>query len=86
MMTQALKGKTRAEAEGLFQRFHRLLTSEVSAEEAEELGKLAVFAGVRKFPGAGQVRHPGLAHSPRRPGRWGGNRIDGVGVPGSPIV
>jgi nitrogen fixation NifU-like protein len=50
MMTQTLKGKTRAEAEALFQRFHRLLTQDVSTEEAEELGKLAVFAGVRKFP------------------------------------
>lgn len=50
MMTQALKGKTRAEAEDLFQRFHRLLTTDVGEEEAEELGKLAVFAGVRKFP------------------------------------
>lgn len=50
MMTQALKGKTRAEAEELFRRFHRLLVTEVSPQEAEELGKLAVFAGVRQFP------------------------------------
>ncbi len=50
MMAQALKGKTRAEAEDLFQRFHRLLTTEGSTAEAEALDKLAVFAGVRKFP------------------------------------
>jgi nitrogen fixation protein NifU and related proteins len=50
MMTQALKGKSLAEAEDLFQRFHHLLTGETSADEEAELGKLAVFSGVRKFP------------------------------------
>jgi nitrogen fixation NifU-like protein len=50
LMTQALKGKTRAKAEALFQKFHELLTGELSPEDEEELGKLAVFAGVRKFP------------------------------------
>jgi nitrogen fixation NifU-like protein len=50
LMTQSMKGKTRAEAEELFQRFHQLLTAEPQAEEVERLGKLAVFSGVRKFP------------------------------------
>ncbi len=50
MMTQILKGKTRAEAEKVFQRFHHLLTGETTPAEEEELGKLAVFSGVRKFP------------------------------------
>jgi nitrogen fixation NifU-like protein len=50
MMTQTLKGRTRAEAEEIFQRFHHLLTGEATQAEAEELGKLAVFSGVRKFP------------------------------------
>jgi nitrogen fixation NifU-like protein len=50
MMTQCLKGKTRAEAEALFQRFHQLLTSDEASDDLEELGKLAVFSGVRKFP------------------------------------
>jgi nitrogen fixation NifU-like protein len=53
LMTDALKGKTRAEAEALFDRFHRLVTSDPSraAENAApELGKLAVFAGVCEFP------------------------------------
>jgi nitrogen fixation protein NifU and related proteins len=50
LMTQALKGKTRAEAEALFAKFHELLTKDVSEEQAEALGKLAVFSGVRKFP------------------------------------
>ncbi len=53
MMTEALAGKSRAEAEALFQRFHELLTSDPSkaAENAApELGKLAVFSGVCEFP------------------------------------
>ena len=51
MMTESLKGKTRAEAEALFARFHQLLTgSEEPEEEAAELGKLKVFSGVREFP------------------------------------
>ncbi|HXY14865.1 MAG TPA: SUF system NifU family Fe-S cluster assembly protein [Terriglobales bacterium] len=48
MMTQSLKGKTRAEAEELFERFHKLVTGQ-SGDQAE-LGKLAVFAGVSEFP------------------------------------
>ena len=53
MMTEALKGKTRAEADALFERFHRLITSDPSraAENvAPELGKLAAFSGVCEFP------------------------------------
>jgi nitrogen fixation protein NifU and related proteins len=51
MMTQSLKGKTKAEAEQLFERFHHLVTSEHgSAGNGTELGKLAVFSGVSKFP------------------------------------
>ena len=53
MMTEALKGKTRAEAEALFERFHRLVTSDPSKaaqNAAPELGKLAAFAGVCEFP------------------------------------
>jgi len=51
LMTDSLKGKTTADAEALFQRMHELLTGTVDVEaEAEELGKLAVFSGVREFP------------------------------------
>jgi nitrogen fixation NifU-like protein len=50
MMTQAMKGKTRAEAEALFRAFHELLTREGAAGEEGVLGKLMVFAGVKKFP------------------------------------
>jgi nitrogen fixation NifU-like protein len=53
MMTEALKGKTRAEAEALFERFHALVTApphEARTASAPELGKLAVFSGVAEFP------------------------------------
>ena len=48
-MTEALKGKTLAEAEAMFGKFHAMLTQD-DAGVADELGKLAVFAGVREFP------------------------------------
>ena len=53
MMTEALRGKTRSEAEALFERFHRLVTSDPSRTRenaAPELGKLTVFSGVSEFP------------------------------------
>ena len=52
MMTESLKGKTRAEAEALFERFHDLITGQDGENKpgAPELGKLAVFSGVREFP------------------------------------
>lgn len=49
MMTGAVKGKTRAEAERLFRDFHGLVTGQAEAEE-DGLGKLTVFAGVSEFP------------------------------------
>lgn len=50
MMTSMLKGKTRKEAEELFNKFHNAVMEEISEEELEKLGKLAVFSGVREFP------------------------------------
>ncbi len=49
LMTSTLKGKTAAEAGDLFDRFHQLVTSDAAADPAD-LGKLAVFSGVREFP------------------------------------
>jgi nitrogen fixation protein NifU and related proteins len=49
MMSQALKNKTTAEAEDLFDKFHRIITGQETGS-AESLGKLAVFAGVAGFP------------------------------------
>jgi nitrogen fixation NifU-like protein len=50
LMTQALKGKSKAEAEQLFTRFHDLVTGKSQNGSAEELGKLVVFSGVSEFP------------------------------------
>lgn len=49
MMTEAVKGKKREEVEKLFTAFRQLLTEETAVPEPE-LGKLAVFGGVREFP------------------------------------
>ena len=51
LMTEAVKGRSVAEVERLFEGFHRLVTSDPQAPaDASGLGKLAVFAGVREFP------------------------------------
>ncbi|HOE67176.1 MAG TPA: SUF system NifU family Fe-S cluster assembly protein [Candidatus Hydrogenedentes bacterium] len=51
IMTTLLKGKTKKEAESLFVKFHALVTSEPDAPvNAEDLGRLAVFCGVREYP------------------------------------
>jgi nitrogen fixation protein NifU and related proteins len=50
IMTETLKGKTRCEAEKLFQTFHDLVTGQKAQLDAPELGKLAVFSGVSEFP------------------------------------
>ena len=49
MMTDALKGRTVAEADALFERFHRMVTTAPEAA-VEDLGKLSALAGVRAFP------------------------------------
>ena len=53
VMTAAVKGKSVAEAERLFERFHGLLTGTVAPDspEAAELPRsMAAFAGVARFP------------------------------------
>lgn len=51
IMTAALKGKTTAEAEGLFETFHKMVTADLSIQfDPLEYGKLAAFSGVREFP------------------------------------
>src|ERR687885_375138 len=51
MMTQAVKGKSREEAERLFDEFHRMVTGELDEEATpNSLGRLKIFAGVREFP------------------------------------
>jgi nitrogen fixation protein NifU and related proteins len=51
VMTETLKGKTLAEAEALFEVFHKLVTGKPPAGgKTPELGKLAAFSGVSEFP------------------------------------
>jgi nitrogen fixation NifU-like protein len=49
MMSQVLKGKTRKEAEEMFQQFHSIVTGEPNGD-TDKLGKLEIFAGVANFP------------------------------------
>ena len=48
VMTGILKGRTVAEARALFDKFRNLVTTDQPG--GEDIGKLAVFAGVHKFP------------------------------------
>ncbi len=51
VMTEALRGMTLAEAEALFQSFHKLVTEgPLALPDDIDLGKLAVFSGVHDYP------------------------------------
>ena len=50
MMTQAVKGKSKDEAEQLFNDFHHMVTAEDNLAEDSKLGNLRIFSGVREFP------------------------------------
>ncbi len=51
LMSTMVKGKTIDEAEKIFEKFHHLITGKLDEEvNTDEVGKLAVFAGVREFP------------------------------------
>jgi nitrogen fixation NifU-like protein len=47
LMTEAIKGKSKAQAEQMFSRFRDLATG---GGHGSDLGKLAVFSGLRGFP------------------------------------
>ncbi|HTL17303.1 MAG TPA: SUF system NifU family Fe-S cluster assembly protein [Patescibacteria group bacterium] len=47
IMTENLKGKTKAEVQNIFEQVHQMVTT---GEVKGDFGKLAVFAGVYKFP------------------------------------
>jgi nitrogen fixation NifU-like protein len=49
MMTDSVKGKTTGEAQALFEKFHALVAGDGTGDPSD-LGKLAVFSGVREFP------------------------------------
>lgn len=50
LMTNAVKGKTKAEARALFDKFRQLVTGSLAPDDAKALGKLAAFAGVSEYP------------------------------------
>lgn len=54
LMTEAVKGKTRAQAEELFDRFHELVTGKLDVESdaaaKRTLGSLRALGGVARFP------------------------------------
>ena len=52
LMTEAMKGRSEADAHALFEKFHAMITGEadVTLEQLEALDKLAVFSGVRDYP------------------------------------
>ena len=49
LLTDSVKGKTLGQAEALFGRFQRMITSATDVP-ADDLGKLSVLSGVRQFP------------------------------------
>lgn len=50
MMTAAVKGKTRADAETLTREFRDMVTGKLEPAASHHIGRLAVFAGVRDLP------------------------------------
>jgi nitrogen fixation protein NifU and related proteins len=50
MMTAAVKGKTRADAETLIQEFRDMATGKLDPEQPNHLGRLTVFSGIRDLP------------------------------------
>src|SRR3970282_371809 len=54
MMTTAVKGKSRDDAERLVQEFRDLATGKLDAAGPHHLGRLTVFAGVRDLPTRGK--------------------------------
>ncbi|MFP6621971.1 MAG: SUF system NifU family Fe-S cluster assembly protein [Myxococcota bacterium] len=51
LMTEFVKGRGREEIDETFERFHTMVTGNPSETvDAPELGKLAVFSGVREYP------------------------------------
>ncbi len=50
LMTDAMKGKSIAEAEKIFENFHVLVTTDGEEADMDKLGKLAALAGVREYP------------------------------------
>ncbi|TMB34621.1 MAG: SUF system NifU family Fe-S cluster assembly protein, partial [Deltaproteobacteria bacterium] len=74
LMTSALKNKTKAEAEALFERVHSMISEGPRSKvDPQELGKLAVLSGVWEFPS--RVKCATLAWHTLR------SALDGAGAP-----
>ncbi len=71
LMTEAVKGKTRAEAASTFEDFRRLVTGD--GEPEGELGKLNILAGVRDYPV--RIKCAVLAWHALRSALEGGDRV-----------
>ena len=50
MMTTAVKGKSRADAETLIHEFRELATGKLDINQPNHLGRLTVFSGIRDLP------------------------------------
>ena len=50
VMSSTVKGKSKEEANRLFDTFHKLVTGDASGLSAADLGRLAAFSGVSEFP------------------------------------
>lgn len=50
MMTTAVKGKSRADAETLIHEFRELATGKLDINQPHHLGRLTVFSGIRDLP------------------------------------
>jgi nitrogen fixation NifU-like protein len=50
VMSATVKGKSRDEANRLFETFHKLVMGDNSGLDAADLGRLAAFSGVSEFP------------------------------------
>lgn len=52
IMSQTVKGKSRAEVDRLFTTFHELVTGKLkpTPQEVRSLGEMAAFSGVSRFP------------------------------------
>ncbi|HEX9160524.1 MAG TPA: SUF system NifU family Fe-S cluster assembly protein [Thermoanaerobaculia bacterium] len=50
VMSSTVKGKSKEDAERLFDTFHKLVTGDSSGLDAADLGRLAAFSGVSEFP------------------------------------
>lgn len=50
LMTQAIKGQSTAQAQHMFDLLQKMVKDQATPAELDELGKLAVLAGVKEFP------------------------------------